>query len=745
VSAEPSVAIESRAAGSLVSCICPTHNRPEWIARSIRCFLDQDYAHRELLIVDDGTDSVAHLVPNDGRVRYHRLDRRLPVGAKRNLACELARGVLIAHWDDDDWYPSWRLSRQIATLSSTKADISGTSQLYYCDSAAQKAFRYAYADRRPWVAGNTFLYRKSFWQRNRFLDLQVGEDSHFLSKASPDKILDLKDPRLCIASIHTHNTSPKNFSGPWWRSVPWADLEDLSSGVPAIQMNKRCSSPAGSTTDGCMVRCGYRIAKENDLRLTEYSAFNHAQALPPMRKWELPWALFAAQLGNTSSVLDCTINPVNFCERIARLYPKVKYAHVSPVQNGTFQLPFGIPDESFDGVFCINTLEHLVREQRKELIADLARKLKPGGLLLLTSDYYFDSSWTAPAFLNAGVVRSDRAEFFGGWNRIRVTDWVQPCQANGLVPVNWECGEEPQEEDPDYYRNPAPFPHATIAGVFSKGNRPQAKGKRIVLALLTWNTRDVSIDSIRAYIREARMLARLGCEPHICVCDNGSTDGSQAAILEMDAQIDVPHKFILNSENLGNSIARNQIIEYLMESGGDYLLFLDGDIEIVPFSSFAMLRYMENSGYRLGCIGADFRGQSAIRAQTTPYLYSIDAERIDEVNWVAWTQYGMFRRAVFERGVRFDESGPFKGPGWGFEDNDLAFQLQMSGFRIQYFSGVVYLHRAVRSSVRIMRQLGHDPRAPYERRKQYVINKWESVPQINNGPLMLVRRVQMQL
>src|SRR5439155_18307834 len=104
------------------------------------------------------------------------------------------------------------------------------------------------------------------------------------------------------------------------------------------------------------------------------------------------------------------------------------------------------------------------------------------------------------------------------------------------------------------------------------------------------------------------------------------------------------------------------------EVDGDYLLFMDGDIEIVPFSSFAMLRHMENCGQRLGCVGADFRGQSAIRAQTTPLLYSIDGLRTDEVNWVAWTQYGMFRRAVFEQGVRFDESDAFEGTGWGFED-----------------------------------------------------------------------------
>ena len=732
---------------SLVSCIMPTYNRREWVLRSIACFLAQDYGSSELIIVDDGTDAIADLLPADSRIRYHRLDRRLSIGAKRNLACELAAGPLIAHWDDDDWYPCWRLSCQAAALASSHAEICGTSQLYYVSDAGRKAFRYTYSDRRPWVGGNTFMYKKAFWQRSRFPEIQVGEDSKFLSAPGPDKILDLKDARLCVASIHEHNTSPKHFSGRWWQPVPLEEVQQLLHGS-ATAGNGDSVNPAGvvnTLTDPNRPHCGYRIALESDLRLPEFAAFNHGQNLPPMRRWELPWALYAAQLDNTAAVLDCTINPVTFAERIAHLYPHVQYRHVSPVQGGVFQLPFGVPDESFDRVFCINTLEHLVREQREALIASLARKLKPGGRLLLTSDYYFDSSWTDPAFLKAGVMRADRAEFLGGWNKVTAQDWNALCEGQRLVAVDAAIQESPQESDPACFRNPAPFPHATIAGVFSKGAVAKPKAKRVLLALLTWNTRDISLESIQAYLVEARMLARLGCEPYLCVCDNGSTDGTQAALRELDPHLDVPHKFILNPVNTGNSVARNQMIDYMMECGADYVLFMDGDIEIVPFSSFAMLRYMENCGHQLGSIGADSWGQTPSRHQASPSLYTVDGLRIEDTNLVAWTQYGMFRRSVFEQGIRFDENGPFQGPGWGFEDNDLAFQMEMKGYRNQRFMGMVYLHRAARSSVRILRQVGLDPNALYQRRKQYVIDKWASVSPINTGPLALVRQAYMQL
>jgi glycosyltransferase involved in cell wall biosynthesis/SAM-dependent methyltransferase len=700
------------------------------------------------VILDDGKDVVADTVPKHPLIRYHRLDRKLTIGAKRNLLCELAQGNFIAHWDDDDWYPSWRLARQMAAMQRTQAMLCGTSDLYFIDRSSRKAFRYACSSEKPWVAGTSLFYKKATWQEHRFLDIQVGEDSNFIWAFSKESVLDLKEPELCVASIHLGNTSRKEPGGVWWKAVDFEQLEQtMASATPPP------SPELGDTWENSMQKKETRtdphsefcIAQATDLQLTEFAAFNHGQSVPHMRQWELPWATFASQFENTSSVLDCTINPVHLCERIAALYPHVQYRHFNPLANGAFHLPFGFPDEGFDRVLCINTLEHLVQGQREPLLADLARKLKPGGLLVLSSDYYFDSSWTNPAFLNAGVMRADRSEFAGGYNKIAPRDWISSCQKYGLVPVGSQCEIEPREDDPAVFLNLAPFSHATIAGVFSKGERKTPPKKRILLALLTWNTRTISMDSVSALLREARMLTRIGCEPALCVCDNGSTDGTQEALRSIEPQIDIRHSFILNGKNLGNSVARNQIIDCMLKCGADYLLFTDGDIEIVPFSSFAMFRYMENCGHNLGCIGADSASQTPVKERTTPYLFSAENLQKEEIDLVAWTQYGMFRRAVFENGIRFDENVAFYGPGWGFEDNDLAFQMAVKGFRNQRFFGMVYLHRAAQSSIRIMRELGIDPRALYDKRKQYVLDKWSGVPLINSGPLNYIRRVEIRL
>src|SRR5215510_16345784 len=100
----------------LVSAIMPTHNRRPFVPKAIEYFLRQDYPQRELIILDDGTDPIVDLAPNDQRIRYFRQNQKRNIGAKRNLTCEEARGEIIIHWDDDDWMADWRISYQVTSL-----------------------------------------------------------------------------------------------------------------------------------------------------------------------------------------------------------------------------------------------------------------------------------------------------------------------------------------------------------------------------------------------------------------------------------------------------------------------------------------------------------------------------------------------------------------------------------------------------------------------------------------------------
>lgn len=212
----------SRAAVSslpLVSCILPTRSRPGFAAEAIRGFLRQDYPHTELVVVDDGPEPIRALLPVDERIRYFHLPGQQTTGAKRNIACENARGEIIAHVDDDDWYPSDRLSRQVRALLHSDAAVCGTSRLYFFDALKEKAWLYTYALDR-WLAGTSLVYRRSYWEDHRFRPIQVGEDWYFVrATRAPRTLLNLDDPELALAAIHARNTSPKPATGSYWREI----------------------------------------------------------------------------------------------------------------------------------------------------------------------------------------------------------------------------------------------------------------------------------------------------------------------------------------------------------------------------------------------------------------------------------------------------------------------------------------------------------------------------------------------
>jgi glycosyltransferase involved in cell wall biosynthesis len=219
---------ESTAEQPLVTCIMPTHNRRRFVPQAIRCFLRQDYQNLELLIVDDGPDPIGDCLPESNRIRYLHLDRKMTIGAKRNFACEQARGEIVVHWDDDDWYPKDRVSRQVHALRDGDYNVCGTSRIFYLDLTSKRFWEYRYpSSNSSWVGGNTLAYRKRFWARHRFPDIQVGEDSRFVWSAGGKSICDLADPTLCVATAHSANTSRKDLNGAYWHSQSSGQVESL--------------------------------------------------------------------------------------------------------------------------------------------------------------------------------------------------------------------------------------------------------------------------------------------------------------------------------------------------------------------------------------------------------------------------------------------------------------------------------------------------------------------------------------
>lgn len=222
----------SRLSRPLVTCIMPTSDRRPFVPMAIRQYLSQDWADSELIVIDDGDDRVADLIPDDPRIRYVPAEGKLTIGAKRNLACDLARGEIILHWDDDDWMEDRRIRFQVESLLQAQADLCGLPRLYFHDPASGRSWEYSCLRRdKMWLAGATFCYRKSLWMGSPFPDTNVGEDVRFLWSERPKKLLPLRDSSFYVARIHTGNTGSRIGSGEGWRPLPDGVLPGFLSQV----------------------------------------------------------------------------------------------------------------------------------------------------------------------------------------------------------------------------------------------------------------------------------------------------------------------------------------------------------------------------------------------------------------------------------------------------------------------------------------------------------------------------------
>jgi glycosyltransferase involved in cell wall biosynthesis len=213
----------------LVTCIMPTNNRRDLVGRAVAYFGRQDYPNRELIVVDDGDEPVGDIVSVDQKVRYVRLDRRLVLGEKRNLACELARGSVIVHWDDDDWYAAHRISYQLGQLEQQRAELCGLSRLLYFEPATAQAWLYSYPATTPagWLAGSGLCYRIEAWRKRSFEAIDVGEDTAFVRDRLHPAAVVIADHRFLVGIIHGANSNPKLTASIGWQPRPAADIRAL--------------------------------------------------------------------------------------------------------------------------------------------------------------------------------------------------------------------------------------------------------------------------------------------------------------------------------------------------------------------------------------------------------------------------------------------------------------------------------------------------------------------------------------
>jgi len=201
-----------------VSCIMPTANRQKYIPFAIANFQKQDYPFIELIIVDDGKESIIELLPDDERIRYFHTDTIGSIGKKRNYACEKSTGEIIMHMDDDDWYAADWVTKQVNFLLTSKADLCGIEHINYFSPVSDTLWKGTSLNRntpyrQQWLSGATLAYWRKFWEQHPFEDKSIAEDDNFIKNPGA-KVFAHDYIDGFIALLHSGNTTPKYFELP---------------------------------------------------------------------------------------------------------------------------------------------------------------------------------------------------------------------------------------------------------------------------------------------------------------------------------------------------------------------------------------------------------------------------------------------------------------------------------------------------------------------------------------------------
>src|SRR5215510_10877008 len=99
----------------LVSILIPAYNAGAWIDETIRSALDQSWARKEVIIVDDGSSDNTADIARRRECSFVKLIEQENQGAARarNRALSIAQGDYIQWLDADDLLAPDKITRQM--------------------------------------------------------------------------------------------------------------------------------------------------------------------------------------------------------------------------------------------------------------------------------------------------------------------------------------------------------------------------------------------------------------------------------------------------------------------------------------------------------------------------------------------------------------------------------------------------------------------------------------------------------
>lgn len=197
-----------------VSIVCVTRDRRIFMPILKYSYMIQSYPEEklELVIVDDGDDSIEDTLIGVPNVTYVRLDEKKTIGEKRNIGVSKAMYDVIAFMDDDDVYPNNSILERTAMMLKTHNKECAFCTVIPCyDIAKYSSFMNApplnlYMSER--VSEATLIFTRKFWEERPFENTQIGEGNAFI-RGREHMCRELSPQEVIVSLVHPRNTSSR--------------------------------------------------------------------------------------------------------------------------------------------------------------------------------------------------------------------------------------------------------------------------------------------------------------------------------------------------------------------------------------------------------------------------------------------------------------------------------------------------------------------------------------------------------
>ena len=207
----------------LVTVLLCHHRLRHMVQMAIDSYLSQDYENRELLVVDDGPESIGDLVKDIPRCLYINHPAK-NLSEKRNVGAREARGEFIVNFDADDWSGPHRITDQVEMMQRNSSQIGGYGKAFWYDFVYKKSSYY-----QGFLWGASMIYRRDYALAHPWDETcSIAEDQRFLGPARERKsVVACAGDENFVATMHDRNVHrPAGTSSLW----PFVAVETLPEG-----------------------------------------------------------------------------------------------------------------------------------------------------------------------------------------------------------------------------------------------------------------------------------------------------------------------------------------------------------------------------------------------------------------------------------------------------------------------------------------------------------------------------------